>query len=567
MNKQIMIRVVAPLLLLLSLAGCSGLASPLGAIVSRQSPTAVAVQAPPSSAAATHQAVGSSNEVMTAIEQSLEDVYANVNPSVVNIQVTQKVAAPATSQFPGFPFFFNPPGQNGQPSQAPQQFYQHGAGSGFVWDKDGHIVTNNHVVDSADKIEVTFADDTTVPAEVVGTDPDSDLAVLKVDMPADQLQPVQLADSTQVKVGQLAVAIGNPFGLEGTMTVGFVSALGRLLPVSSGADQTLMNSPAPTYTIPDIVQTDAPINPGNSGGVLVNDQGQVIGVTAAIESPVRASSGVGFAIPAAVVNKVVPALISNGHFDHPWLGLSGTTLMPTLTEAMGLQADQHGALVIDVTPNSPADQAGLQGSDRQITIEGQQVRVGGDIIVAIDGQPVKSFDDVVTYLARSGKVDQTITLTVLRDGKEETVKATLAARPQHNLQGQQSESQVSSGVRLGIEGVDLTPEIAQSMDLSADQTGVLVERIQLGSPADAAHLNGSYKSAIINGRLLPVGGDVITAIDGQPINSIGDIQAFMRQAEPDQKVTITILRDGKEMDVSVTLTAVDEPIAQKSNGS
>jgi len=565
MNKQIIIH-LAPLLLLPGLVGCSGLASPLEAVVSTQSPPAITIQAPPSNAVTTHQAVGSSDEVVTAIEQSLEDIYTNVNPSVVNIQITQKVEAPAVSQFPDFPFFFNPQDRNGQPSQEPQPFYQHGAGSGFVWDKAGHIVTNNHVVEGADKIEVTFADDTTVAAEVVGADPDSDLAVLKVDVPADQLQPVQLADSTQLKVGQLAVAIGNPFGLEGTMTVGFVSALGRLLPVSSGVEQTLLN-PGPTFTIPDIIQTDAPINPGNSGGVLVNDQGQVIGVTAAIESPVRASAGVGFAIPAAVVDQVVPALISDGHYDHPWLGLSGITLNPELVDAMNLKSDQHGVLVIDVTPNSPADQAGLQGSDRQMEIEDRQIRVGGDIIVAVDGQPVKSFDDVVTYLAHSTEVNQTITLTVLRDGQEETVKATLAARPQHELSGQQSEDQITGGVRLGIEGVDLTPEIAQAMDLPANQKGVLVERIQLGSPADAAHLNGSYKSATINGRPLPVGGDVITAIDGQPVERIEDIQAFMQQAEPDQQVALTILRDGKEMDVFVTLTAIDQPIAQRSNGS
>ena len=190
---------------------------------------------------------------------------------------------------------------------------------------------------------MTLADETVVPAEVVGTDPDSDLAVIKVDLPAEQLHPVTLGDSTQVKVGQLAVALGNPFGLENTMTVGFVSALGRVLPVTGSES---LNTTDPSFTIPDIIQTDASINPGNSGGVLVDDQGQVIGVTAAIESPSRSSAGVGFAIPSAVVDKVAPALIKTGHYEHSWLGLSGTSLFPELATAMNLDTAQHGALVI-----------------------------------------------------------------------------------------------------------------------------------------------------------------------------------------------------------------------------
>ena len=220
------------------------------------------------------------------------------------------------AQFTGFPFFNLPQGQQ------PQQQYQSALGSGFVWDQNGDIVTNNHVVSGADKIEVTFSDGTIVPATLVGADPDSDLAVIKVDVPADKLHPVQLGDSSAVKVGQLAIAIGNPFGLEGTMTTGIISAVGRSLPANDNSTQS--------YTIPDVIQTDAPINPGNSGGVLVDVQGQVLGVTSAIESPVRASAGVGFAIPSAIVNNVVPALIKDGKYVHSWLGISGTTLVPDL---------------------------------------------------------------------------------------------------------------------------------------------------------------------------------------------------------------------------------------------
>jgi S1-C subfamily serine protease len=207
------------------------------------------------------------------------------------------------------------------------------------------------------------------------------------------------------------------------MTTGIISALGRSLPVNDGAAQ------GPSYTIPDVIQTDAPINPGNSGGVLLNADGKVVGVTSAIESPVRASSGIGFAIPSAIVQKVVPALIKTGHYDHPYMGISGTTMTPSLAQAMGLKADQRGALVSTVTPSSPADKAGLRGSTQQTTIDGAQARVGGDVITAIDGQPVKTFDDLIAYLARSTDINQTVTLTILRGGTEQSVKVTLTARP------------------------------------------------------------------------------------------------------------------------------------------
>jgi S1-C subfamily serine protease len=514
------------------------------------SPTALLKSAEPTVVTAT---APTSNEPIAALEAALEAIYTKVNPAVVSIQVTQKetVSLPNLPDFPGFRFFFGPNGPQLPQQQAPQEQYRHGAGSGFVWDKEGHIITNNHVADGADKIQVTFADGSSAEAKVIGADPDSDLAVLKVDVPAERLQPVELADSTQVKVGQLAVAIGNPFALENTMTVGFVSAMGRQLPVSAGDTQGLL--PGPTYTIPDIIQTDAPINPGNSGGVLVNDQGQVIGVTAAIESPVRANAGIGFAIPSAIVQKVVPALIKSGHYEHPWLGLSGTTLNPDLAQAMDLKADQRGALVVDVTPGSPADKAGLHGSDRQVEIDGESVRVGGDVVTAINGQPVNGFDDLVAHLVRSTEIGQTVKLTVLRGGQEETISATLVARPKAETQSGQSEGEVSNGVWLGIQGLNLTPALAQALNLPANQQGVLIEQVEVNSPADEAGLHGSFKPMTIAGERITVGGDIITAIDHQPVSQIEDLQRFLQQAEAGQKITLTLLRDGKEMDVTVTL--------------
>jgi 2-alkenal reductase len=317
----------------------------------------------------------------------------------------------------------NMPGFNNIPqSQTPQ--FSSALGSGFVWDKNGDIVSNNHVVDGATKIQVTFSDGTTVPATLVGNDPYSDLAVIKVDVSADMLNPVTMADSTQVKVGEIAIAIGNPYGFEGSMTVGNVSGVGRDLP-SSQVDQ---NSGA-TYSIPEIIQTDASINPGNSGGVLVNDQGQVIGVTSALESASCSSSGIGFAIPAEIVSKVVPELIKSGKYEHPYLGISGTDMTPDIAKAMNLPVETRGAMVIQVTDGGPASKAGLQGSNDTVTINGVQGTVGGDVITAIDGQTINSMSDIIAYLAVNTQVGQTVTLTILRNGQTQTVDIDLGSRP------------------------------------------------------------------------------------------------------------------------------------------
>ena len=207
------------------------------------------------------------------------------------------------------------------------------------------------------------------------------------------------------------------------MTLGIISALGRALPAGSSDSQ------GSTYTIPDVIQTDAAINPGNSGGVLVDETGHVIGVTSAIVSSVSSSAGIGFAIPSIIVQKVVPVLISDGHYDHTRLGISGTSLGSELATAMNLNADQRGVLVVEVQSGSPADKAGLHGSNRNATVAGQTAPVGGDVIVGIDDQPVNTFDDLTTYLARYTEVGQTVKLTILRDGKSEDVNVTLDARP------------------------------------------------------------------------------------------------------------------------------------------
>ena len=354
------------------------------------------------------------SDLLAAYESTLESIYSAVSPQVVSIMVLSQ--ASNSSNFPNFPGFTNRNNQSPQISQA--------LGSGFIWDTKGDIVTNNHVVDGATKIEVTFSDGTIVPATIVGQDPYSDLAVIKVDASASLLKPVSMADSTQVKVGEVAIAIGNPYGNEGSMTVGTVSGIGRDLPTSV----TDQNSGA-SYSIPDVIQTDASINPGNSGGVLVNDQGQVIGVTSDLESSSGSSSGVGFAIPAEIVSKVVPSLISSGNYDHPYLGVSGLDMTPDIASAMSLPTDTRGALVEQVTSGGPADKAGLKASATNVTINGIQGTVGGDIITAIDGHAINGMSDIISYLATNTTVGQTITLTILRNGQSQSVKVTLGSRP------------------------------------------------------------------------------------------------------------------------------------------
>jgi 2-alkenal reductase len=392
--KRIHILFITVLLVsLLALAGCTV----TGATTQTSTPAATGVP------------TTSSITSLAGIESTLENIYAQVNPAVVNINVVKK----QDITLPNF---------SDSPSSGPPQQYSQALASGFLWDTAGHIVTNNHVIADADNITVTFYDGTQVPGKVVGADADSDLAVVKVDMPTDQIQPVQMADSTQLKVGQLAIAIGNPFGLEGTMTVGIVSGLGRVLPANE-------NAVGPSYSITDMVQTDASINPGNSGGVLLDATGKLIGVTSSIMTSSGTSAGVGFAIPSAIVQQVVPALIKTGHYNHAYMGASIISLDPAIAGAMNLPSNQRGALIESVAAGGPADKAGLQASKNSLTINGEQIFIGGDVVVAYNGQAVKSSNDLVTLIARSGAVGEKVTLTVLRDGKQIQVEVTLGLRP------------------------------------------------------------------------------------------------------------------------------------------
>ena len=291
-----------------------------------------------------------------------------------------------------------------------------GVGSGFVFDKKGHIITNAHVIEGSTKTVVTFLDGRSYNAEIIGMDEYTDIGVIKVNADLKLLNPLSLGDSSNLDVGEPIAAIGNPFGLSGSMTSGIVSQMGRLLPSGSG------------YSIPDVIQTDAAINPGNSGGPLLNMRGNIVGINTAIQSTTGEFTGVGFAIPSQTVAKIVPTLISEGEYKHPWIGISGRDIDPDTANVLGLK-DAIGFQIITVVENSPAADAGLIGSDKTIVVEGREYPTGGDIIVGVDGMDVRKIDDILVHLQRVKTVGDEMNLEILRDGKTTNVTIILQERP------------------------------------------------------------------------------------------------------------------------------------------
>ena len=291
-----------------------------------------------------------------------------------------------------------------------------GVGSGFVFDKKGHIITNAHVIDDATKTIVTFLDGRSYNAEIIGIDESTDIGVIKVNADLKLLHPLSLGDSSNLKVGESITAIGNPFGLSGSMTSGIISQMGRLLPSDSG------------FSIPDVIQTDAAINPGNSGGPLLNMRGEVVGINTAIQSTTGEFTGVGFAIPSQTVVKIVPTLISEGEYKHPWIGISGRDIDPDTANVLGLK-DSLGFLIITVVEDSPAFDAGLIGSNKTIEVEGIEYPVGGDIIVSVDGIDVRKIDDILIHLQRVKTVGDEMVLEILRDNRTTNITITLQERP------------------------------------------------------------------------------------------------------------------------------------------
>ena len=328
------------------------------------------------------------------LEATLVELYERASPSVVHITARTQV----------FDFF-----RGVVPNE--------GTGSGFFFDDQGHIVTNNHVVEGADEIEVILADGTRTPARVIGTDAYSDLAVLRAEgLAREQIKPLPLGTTRDLKVGMLVIAIGNPFGLDRTMTTGIISALGRTL---EREDQAALG---------EVIQTDAAINPGNSGGPLLNLRGEVIGVNTAIQSPSGGSVGIGFAVPADTVARIVPELIAKGRYDHPWLGITAYEITLELAQLLSLPTDR-GLLIAQVQRGATADLAGVRGATQRVLVRGGYLLVGGDILTAVDERPIATRDQLTIYLENNKRVGEPVALSIIRDGQPLTLTAQLTARP------------------------------------------------------------------------------------------------------------------------------------------
>lgn len=427
--------------------------------------SAVSANAPAASFAAVTPVDSSLNEDQAA----LASLYEQLSPSVVNISVESDAGSAEMPDIPGFQL---PEGMPDVP--------QRGEGSGWIFDNEGHIVTNNHVVEGANRVIVNFYNGFWAEAEVVATDPQADLAVVKVTPPEGmEWQPITLAEDNVAKVGHHVLAIGNPFGLENTMTTGIISALGRSFPVGEFGQSR--------YSLPDVIQTDAAINPGNSGGPLLNLAGELVGVNFAIESATRSNSGVGFAIPVSIVKRVVPELINDGKFDYAYLGLQGNTITPELADALGLETNKLGVYVSSVVPGGPAEQGGVLGGDETITVEGGgELQAGGDIVTAIDDQPVRRFEDLVSFLVTRAAPGQAVTLTVLRDGAEQQITVELGARPAQPLvtaeEGQPGQINARAAIAIAEDAAaeaGLSGEVTEKVATPDTQDGTDVWVVEL----------------------------------------------------------------------------------------
>ncbi|NOZ29815.1 MAG: trypsin-like serine protease [Chloroflexi bacterium] len=388
--KSVRLTIIWGAVLAIALASCNGIVPSLRPTPTPQPPTptprVIVIVATPTP--------GAPPEMIDVGEERVIAVYERVSPAVVN--VTTRVLRQS--------FFFG-------------VYPEEGTGSGFLWDDQGHIVTNYHVVEGAQSVEVGFGEDFVQPATIVGVDPPNDLAVLRVEEVPPGVQPVELGDASKLRVGQRAIAIGNPFGqFERTLTTGVISALNRTITID---EDTVLRH---------VIQTDAAINRGNSGGPLLDSFGRLIGINSAIYSPTGTSAGVGLAISVDTVKRVVPELIAHGRYRHPWLGVLGYSITPVLARALDLPV-QQGLLVARIYRGSPAAKAGLRGARREMIIGNRIILVGGDIITAIDGYSIQGMDDLEDYLEERTQVGQTVTLEVIRGGQRMRIDVELEEMP------------------------------------------------------------------------------------------------------------------------------------------
>lgn len=445
-------------------------------------------------------------------------------------------------------------------------------GSGFVYDKEGHIVTNYHVVagDNINKeFDITFTDGSAYKAVIVGVDPYAEIAVLKIPLEnntqvREKLIPLKIGNFSEVSVGQRVAAIGNPFGLSASITEGIVSGLGRTLPaLPSEIGPIPLVEDTPAFSIPNIIQTDAAINPGNSGGPLLNMRGEVIGINTAIFSSTGVYSGVGFAIPSYLIQKVVPSLITIGEYQHVYLGVSGTDLDADIAEIMNLQ-NTTGFLVIQVTSGSPAEKAGIHGGDVITEINGREVEMGGDVIIGIDDKPIRKIDDLLSYLDREKKVGENVTLSIVRNGQIHKIDLTLAARPSSTDLGSEIIQETQEvGPTLGITGINVTPEIALQMNVPSNITnggkGFLVIDVLRNGSAESAGIKGGYIASNIGENKIELGGDVIIGIDNTTIGSVDDIIKALSSKRVGDSVQLTVYREGSTLNIPVVLKNGTQP--------
>lgn len=486
---------------------------------------------------ANNNTLSSGNSSDNSPEEDLIKLYDKVDQSVV--QVTQDSNVPGASRL----------------------------GSGFVYDKEGYVVTNYHVVagDSVNKeFDVTFTDGTGYKATVVGVDPFAEIAVLKIPLENNtevmkKLIPLQIGDFSKVNVGQRVAAIGNPFGLSASITEGIISGLGRVLPALPSENSPIpLVEDTPAFSIPDIIQTDAAINPGNSGGPLLNMRGEVIGINTAIFSATGVYSGVGFAIPSYLIQKVVPSIITTGEYQHPYLGVSGTDIDSDIAEMMKLK-NTTGFLVIQVTSGSPAEKAGIRGGAILTEIEGREVELGGDVIVGIDDKSIRKIDDLLSYLDREKKVGENVTLTIIRNGQVQEIGLTLAARPDSTISDDETMQEIqNNSPSLGITGINVTPEIALQINVPSNivdggEKGFLVIDVLRNSSAEDAGIRGGYISSNINGNQIELGGDIIIGIENVTIGSVEDIRKALSTKQVGDTVQLTVYRDNRTVEIPVTL--------------
>lgn len=431
---------------------------------------------------------------------TFSDLAKRVSSSVVNISTTKNArrrVPPGFRRMPNDPFFddffehfFQGPGM-----EAPQK----SLGSGFIMNSEGYILTNNHVVEGADEIQVMVDGKQKYDGKIVGSDSKTDLAVIKITAP--NLPSAPLGDSDQMQVGDWVMAVGNPFGLDHTVTAGIISAKGRVI----GAGP-----------YDDFIQTDASINPGNSGGPLFNLKGEVIGVNTAI---VAAGQGIGFAIPINMAKDLVPQLISKGKVTRAWLGVGIQDITPELAKSFKLP-DEKGALVSNVFANSPAEKSGLKS---------------GDVIRAFDGKPIGESRDLPTMVARE-PVGKTSTMTVLRDGKEMAVQVTLGEMEKGDAVAQEGEAKTSSA-ELGLTCRDITPEEVSELHLAADNKGIFIVNVESGSQAEIAGVQR---------------GDVLLSLNGAKINAVADYVAAAKKVKPGEIVRLFIKREDASIFLAFT---------------